>query len=216
MKKSESVTKIFPALVKAQSVIGGAQKNKMNPHLKNKYADLSSVWDAIAPALEANKLAMIQTPVQSDDNKLHLETLIIHESGEWVSEVMVMPLQKQDPQGYGSALSYARRYHASAIMGVVQEDDDGQSAVKGSAALAADELRSTVSMDELQELFGELYKKYRGDNAAVRLITKAKDERKRELAQASQGFNPAAVANTQQPPTAEAEQEQQAAAPEDF
>lgn len=195
MKMSESVTKIFPALVKAQAVVGTAQKNKVNPHLKNKYADLSSVWDAIGPALESNKLALIQTPNQSDDNKLHLETMIIHESGEWMSDVLVMPMPKQDPQGYGSALSYARRYHASSMLGVVQDDDDGQSASKGSASLAADELKQCVDMDSLAKLFGELYNKYRGDNASIRIITRAKDERKMALAQDNgQGFNPAQVA----------------------
>lgn len=200
MKKSESVTKIFPALVKAQSVIGSAQKNKVNPHLKNKYADLASVWDAIAPALESNKLALLQTPNQSDDSKLHLETMIIHESGEWISEVLVMPMPKQDPQGYGSALSYARRYHASSMLGVVQDDDDGQQASKGSASLAADELHQCADMDSLAALFGELYKKYRGDNASIRIITRAKDERKIQLAQESgQGFNPAQVADKTEP-----------------
>lgn len=194
MKKSESVTAIFKALVSAQAVVGTAQKNKVNPHLKNKYADLGSVWDAIGPALEANKLAMLQTPTQSDDSKLHLETMIIHESGEWISEVMIMPLPKQDPQGYGSALSYARRYHASSMLGVVQDDDDAHSASKGSAALAADELTACADMDALGKTFAEHYRKFNGDNAAIRVITRAKDKRKQELAQENgQGFNPAKI-----------------------
>lgn len=208
MNKSESVAKIFSAIVKAQSVVGSAQKNKVNPHLKSKYADLGSVWDAIGPALEANKLAAIQSPQPSDDGHLHLETMLIHESGEWISGTVVMPLPKKDPQGYGSALSYARRYHLASMLGVVQDDDDAASASKGSAALAADEIRACASMDDLQTVFADKYKSFRNDNAAIRIITKAKDERKMELAQENgQGFNPAKVAKPE--PVQQAQPEQQ-------
>lgn len=209
MNKSESVSKIFPALVKAQSVVGSAQKNKVNPHLKSKYADLGSVWDAIGPALETHKLAAIQSPQPSDDGHLHLETMIIHESGEWISGTVVMPLPKKDPQGYGSALSYARRYHLASMLGVVQDDDDAASASKGSASLAADEIRNCDSMDSLASVFAEKYKAFRGDNAAIRVITKAKDERKMELAQENgQGFNPAKIEKPDPTPEQQPEPQQ--------
>lgn len=129
MNKSDSIAKLAMAMVKAQTQVGIAIKNAVNPHLKNKYADLGAVWDAIAPAMKEHGLAAVQMPAPSDDGRLHLETVLLHESGEWLSNVTVMPLAKQDPQGYGAALTYARRYALAALMGVTQDDDDGERAV---------------------------------------------------------------------------------------
>lgn len=129
MNKSDSIAKLAAAMVKAQTQVGIAIKNAVNPHLKNRYADLGAVWDAIAPAMKEYGLAAVQMPAPSDDGRLHLETMLLHESGEWMSSIMVMPLAKQDPQGYGAALTYARRYALAALMGVTQDDDDGDRAV---------------------------------------------------------------------------------------
>lgn len=129
MNKSDSIAKLAAAMVKAQTQVGIAIKNAVNPHLKNRYADLGAVWDAIAPAMKEYGLAAVQMPAPSDDGRLHLETMLLHESGEWMSSIMVMPLAKQDPQGYGAALTYARRYALAALMGVTQDDDDGERAV---------------------------------------------------------------------------------------
>lgn len=205
MIRSETFAKISAALVKAQHLIGGAQKNAVNPHLKNKYANLESVWDAVSPALESNKLAVIQSPQPSDDGKLHLETMIIHESGEFISGTLVMPLPKQDPQGYGSALTYARRYHLSSMLGVIQDDDDASSASKGSAALAADEIMACDNMDKLQSTFKECYAKFKDDPASIRVITDAKDKRKGQLGLGeSAAFNPAKIAKSEPAKTEEA------------
>lgn len=198
MRTSQTTTAIFKAFIAAQSTIGTAAKNKVNPHLKNKYADLDSVWSAVSPALQANKLGVIQTPIPSEDGKLHLETMIIHESGEFIAETLVMPLSKQDPQGYGSALTYARRYHLSAMMGVVQDDDDAQSAIKSSAAAAAELIYACQSVEELQRVYGEHYKQHANDPAMLRTITAAKDKRKAELM--PQNFNPAKIAKPEPQP----------------
>ncbi|WP_019100712.1 ERF family protein [Chromobacterium haemolyticum] len=123
--KSESIAMIAPALVQARRDVGVAIKNAVNPHLKNKYADLGAVHDAIDNALDKNDLTPFQTPVASDDAKLHLQTLLIHKSGEYIGGTLVMPMSKQDPQGYGSALTYARRYALAAMLNVTQDDDDG-------------------------------------------------------------------------------------------
>lgn len=197
MRTSATTSAIFKAFISAQSTIGTAAKNKVNPHLKNKYADLDSVWSAVSPALQANKLGVIQTPIPSEDGKLHLETMLIHESGEFIAETLVMPLSKQDPQGYGSALTYARRYHLSAMMGVVQDDDDAQSAIKSSAAAAADLISACQTVDELQRVYGEHYKQHSSDPAMLRTITAAKDKRKAELM--PQNFNPAKLQPKQAP-----------------
>lgn len=199
MEKSESIAKISSAIVKAQHLIGGARKNAVNPHLKNKYANLESVWEAISPAMESSKLAAIQSPQPSDDGKLHLETMIIHESGEFISGTLVIPLPKQDPQGYGSALTYARRYHLSAMLGVIQDDDDAQAASKGSASLAADEIMACKNVDDLKKAFESAYAKFKDDPASIRVITDAKDKRKSQLGISKDaGFNPVKLQKQEQ------------------
>lgn len=202
MIKSDASAKIFAAIVKAQQLIGGAQKNAVNPHLKNKYANLEAVWDAVSPALEANKLAVIQSPQPSEDSKLHLETMIIHDSGEFISGVLVMPLPKQDPQGYGSALTYARRYHLSSMLGVVQDDDDAATASKGSPTAAAEEIAACETMEALQSVFKDAFAKFRENPAAIRVITDAKDTRKAQLATSAiggEGFNPSKLPAREKP-----------------
>lgn len=125
MRKSESIVKIAPALLAAQKAITFAAKDAQNAHLKNTYADLSSVIEAIKPALNTQGIMFVQTGTESDDGKLHLTTSLIHDSGEFIEDTLVMPLPKQDPQGYGSAMTYARRYALAAITGLYQDDDDG-------------------------------------------------------------------------------------------
>jgi hypothetical protein len=179
------------ALVKAQSLIGDAKKNAQNPHLKNRYANLGSVWDAISPALETSKLAVIQLPSPSDDGKLHLTTILIHESGEYIGDTLVMPLPKQDPQGYGSALTYGRRYGLCSLLGVVQDDDDG-SAATANVTHSVDMINSVSSMEELQKVFSDEYKKFDKNSPEMRVLVDAKDAKKVSLTPA---FNPAVLNN---------------------
>lgn len=194
MIRSESITKIAPALVKVQALIASAEKSAINPHLKNKYANLGDVMAAVKPALETNKLMFMQTPVESDDGKLHLETLIIHESGEYIGGVLVMPLPKQDPQGYGSALTYAKRYHLSSILGVNQDDDDGNAA-RGSAGSYVAAIEGCESIEALQDEFKRAAGAFKGDSAAIKVITDAKDKKKAEFAASKDNnFNPSKVA----------------------
>lgn len=118
------------AFIAAQSEIEGAAKDKLNPHFKNAYADLKSIWDACKPALAKNGIGVVQSPCKCDvAGAMALETTLLHKSGEWMRSLAVVPLQKADPQGYGSALTYARRYSLAAMVGVCPEDDDGEGAV---------------------------------------------------------------------------------------
>lgn len=130
MKSSESVTKISAALLKAQRSITFAAKDATNPHFKNKYADLPAVIDAIKPALNEAGIMFMQTPSPSDSGSLALTTRLLHESGEWIEDTATVPLPKNDPQGYGSAMTYARRYSLAAMTGLYQDDDDGNAAMK--------------------------------------------------------------------------------------
>jgi hypothetical protein len=125
MKTSENVDKLASALLKAQQAIKFAAKDSKNPHFKNSYADLESVIDAIKGPLNDAGIVFLQSPSPSDDGKLHLTTRLMHESGQWMEDTAVAPLPKQDPQGFGSTLTYLRRYSLSAITGLYQADDDG-------------------------------------------------------------------------------------------
>lgn len=116
------------AMAKAQSEIKSALKDSKNPHFKSSYADLTSVWDACRAALTKNGLSVVQVP-GFDENDVWLETMILHASGESISGRYPLRPQPQTPQGYGSALTYARRYSLAAMVGVVaDEDDDGNAA----------------------------------------------------------------------------------------
>lgn len=119
---------ISTAMVKAQKEFGPALKSSTNPHFRSKYADLAACVEAVIDALNNNGIALIQKCHESDTG-VNVETLLLHESGESLScGVLHVPASKQDPQGYGSALTYARRYSLMAACGIAPEDDDGNAA----------------------------------------------------------------------------------------
>jgi len=115
---------IATALVKAQLAFAPALKSSTNPHFKSRYADLAACVEAVIDSLNANGIALIQRTHDSD-NGVAVETLFVHESGETISGgILHVPAAKHDPQGYGSALTYARRYSLMAACGIAPEDDD--------------------------------------------------------------------------------------------
>ena len=119
---------IATAMVKAQKEFGPALKSSTNPYFTSKYADLAACVEAVIDALNNNGIALIQKCHESDTG-VNVETLLLHESGESLScGVLHVPASKQDPQGYGSALTYARRYSLMAACGIAPEDDDGNAA----------------------------------------------------------------------------------------
>jgi hypothetical protein len=119
---------IATAMVKAQKEFGPALKSSTNPYFTSKYADLADCVEAVIDALNNNGIALIQKCHESDTG-VNVETLLLHESGESLScGVLHVPASKQDPQGYGSALTYARRYSLMAACGIAPEDDDGNAA----------------------------------------------------------------------------------------
>lgn len=129
-------TKIAAAFVKAQKGFAPALKNSINPHFRSKYADLSACIEAVIDALHANGIGLIQKTLPCE-NGITVETVFVHESGEQMTGgVLHVPAPKQDPQGYGSALSYARRYSLMAACGIAPEDDDGNAASKAPAPAA--------------------------------------------------------------------------------
>lgn len=117
------------ALVKVQGTIKTAVKDATNKAFGTaKYADLAAVWEAVKPALQANGFVVVQSP-NFEGDIMWLETTLLHVSGERMTGRYPLRPSKQDPQGFGSALTYARRYSLSSMLGVVaDEDDDGNAA----------------------------------------------------------------------------------------
>lgn len=143
--------KIATALVKAQKAFGPALKTSTNPHFKSKYADLAACIEAVIDALNENGIALIQQSHECADGVI-IETLFIHESGETLSGGKLhVPASKQDPQGYGSAMTYARRYALQAACGIAPEDDDANRAVASPrpAEKASRAVRSQAEVENL-------------------------------------------------------------------
>lgn len=129
IEQSDTIAKLAAALVQVQATVEGAVKGKKNPAFGgSKYADLSSVWDACREQLVTNGLTVVQFPGEMVDNRMTMTTQLSHESGEWMRGTLSIPLTKADAQGYGSAVTYARRYALAAVVGVCPEDDDGNAA----------------------------------------------------------------------------------------
>ena len=119
------------ALAKAQSQMQHAIKDSTNPFFKSSYADLASVWHACREPLTKNGLCVIQHPTVSVEGTVSILTILLHSSGQSTESTLTVPVLKRDPQAYGSAITYARRYALSAIVGISpNDDDDGNSASK--------------------------------------------------------------------------------------
>lgn len=122
--------KIAPAFIKAKRAFGPALKDKSNPAFRSKYADLGACLEAVEGALLENGIALYQETFDVESG-VTVETVLLHESGEAIRcGKLHVPAAKQDPQGYGSALTYARRYSLMAACGIAPEDDDGNAASK--------------------------------------------------------------------------------------
>ena len=126
METSQTIGKLAAALAKAQGEIEAAKKDSTNPHFRSKYADLASVRDAIQAALSKHGIAYIQFPEGGPDTVTI--TTVLACGDEWMRASYEMRPVKADPQGMGSAITYARRYALAAAVGVAPEDDDGNEA----------------------------------------------------------------------------------------
>lgn len=140
MNKSESIKQIAEALCKFQANIGKIKKEAENPFFKKKYASLANILDVIQKPLSDANLSFCQLP---DGDSL--TTILMHNSGEWISASYVMPVAKiNDPQAMGSAITYARRYALGSILGLnIDEDDDGEKAMQRTAKIG-NETRPTA------------------------------------------------------------------------
>jgi hypothetical protein len=127
MNKSDSIKEIAKAMCAAQADMTGAKKTTVNGFFKSKYSDLVSVVEAVKVPFADNGLSYVQFPIE-ENGRIGIETILMHVSGEFLSNSFTVTLSKQDAQGAGSALTYCRRYSLQAIAGIPSEDDDGNSA----------------------------------------------------------------------------------------
>jgi len=190
---SESKHKgLYAALAAAQAEMGPALKDSTNPAFKSKYADLASVMAACMPALSKHGIAVLQ-PAYDDDAGRYVKTIFVHgESGETVECRVPLIVAKNDMQGYGSAVTYARRYGLMGMAGIAPEDDDGAAAAKAppkdeprprnvaSEKATADAVEYLAGADDLTDL------KQRWDNLpntvrTVPAVITAKEYRKDAL-----------------------------------
>ena len=125
MNKSESIKELATALCKFQGSVEKIKKASTNPFFHSKYANLADILDVIREPLSEAGLSFVQFP----KGQCELETMLMHVSGEWMSETYEMKPTKNDPQGLGSVITYQRRYALGSILGLnIDEDDDGNKA----------------------------------------------------------------------------------------
>ena len=188
---SQQSDQILPALFKARGKFVKAKKDKQNTHLKNKYATLDSMMEAVTPALTDNGIMIMQSMLDtSTDTTFHLETMLVHaESGQFARFFMAMPIAKRDPQGVGSAMTYARRYGLAAALGISQADDDAQLAVK-SAADWKKELDECENFEALKDVWANAFRQCDAANKAIVQDHYNKLKAKFDVAKA-RGFKPA-------------------------
>ena len=129
IKHSETISELAKALVKFNARVGKISKDAKNPFFKNNYATLDNIIDEVRPILSEFGLNILQLP-SSDGEHIKISTLLMHESGEWLeSDGLTMKPVKNDPQGMGSAITYARRYALQSFLSLnTGEDDDGNNA----------------------------------------------------------------------------------------
>lgn len=128
MKHSEQINEIGASLALAQRQMKGAKKDAANPFFKSKYADLASVSAACMDALNESGIAVVQAPSTMPDGAVSVETMLLHKSGQWMSETVTGKPKDDGPQALGSVITYLRRYSLAAFAGVAPEDDDAEAA----------------------------------------------------------------------------------------
>lgn len=169
------MSELIAALAKALPEVEGASKDSVNPHFKSKYADLGSVIEAIRPVIK-HGLWFRQAPVEHERGAC-IETFYVHSSGEQMSAGQCfVPASKQDAQGFGSALTYCRRYGLLAAFGIAPEDDDGNAASRrdgqsSDSAVSRPANDSSAAID--QEQFGILQALIETSGADIQGVCKA-------------------------------------------
>lgn len=167
MLMSEQIAELAAAMASVQGKMHAATKSSVNPHIGNKYADLGAVFEACRDLLAENQLAVMQWPgpYDAEAQTLSLTTVLTHASGQWLSQELTIPVAKMrvrgggeapmSAQAYGSAITYARRYALAAVVGITQEDDDGNAASHAPAQPQAAAPQSAAPQGERRKVAGK-------------------------------------------------------------
>lgn len=134
MERSESIKEIANALCKFQQEVGKVKKDSKNPYFKSKYASLADILDVIQKPLSECGLSIMQMPKGENE----LETMLMHNSGEWILSSYAMRPVKNDPQSIGSCITYQRRYAIGSILNLNIDDDDDANKASNLQANTAD------------------------------------------------------------------------------
>jgi hypothetical protein len=189
-RTSGELDKLFAALAEAQKEIGGALKDKKNPHFGSNYATLASVWDTWQEVGPKNGLALVQSVLDADRfsdtagpepigishkerQGICLATLLGHKSGQYINAVSFFPANKKDPQIYVAAVTYARRATLAAMVGIAPEDDDGNTAAGKSGPST---VRSGQDIKAFAEQLKQGVEKFAKDAAKLHLLRKEADK----------------------------------------
>ena len=189
MASSESIKELATALSKLQGQLTFAKKDSANPFFKSKYADLESVWESCRDGLANNGLSVLQMPGNYFEGRMWLLTRLMHSSGEWIEQEMSFPVGKPDNQGVVkvdahaclAAVTYMRRGALAAFLGIVQADDDGNTA-SGKITLdeeveigaAIEKMQASKTLAELKIVYATAYSKFKGNKAIVKVYEEMK------------------------------------------
>ena len=176
MNSSTEIKDLAAAMAKFQAELKPAIKGNTNPYFKSRYADLQACWDCCREALVKNGLSVVQGSRESNGEVVTVDTRLMHASGQWIESSLTMKPAKADPQGIGSAVTYARRYSLSAILGIVaDEDDDGNAATHNEpkkSLSVAEKAAGAAKVDPLISKDSEAFLKLADPSLVDRVLTK--------------------------------------------
>ena len=132
IRQSESIDKLSAAFVAAQAEMDHAARDSKNPHFRSNYASLAACLDACRPALNKHGIGIMQGTARGEGRQIVVTTRLVHQSGEWMESDLSLSADKDNAQGAGSAISYARRYALCGLVGISDVDDDGNEASRPS------------------------------------------------------------------------------------
>lgn len=167
---SPSIAAIAAALAAAAPFLTHAGKDRQNPHLRNRYATLEAVVDAVREPLAAQGIAFVQAPSVCE-GRVRVTTRLMHQSGEWLECSLELPVPEPKgitmAQAIGSAVTYGRRYTLAALCGVgAEEDDDGAGTGKSRPAKPTKPEAQTEAPSQEKPPAAEHHPSWEGDRAS--------------------------------------------------
>ena len=164
--KSEQITNLAAALLKAQTQIGCAVKGARNPFFKSTYADLGSVIEAVKGPLNDNGITFLQAVDSDPGDNAAVDTILLHESGQFISSrTPVFCAKPNDPQAFGSGITYSKRYALQALLGIPTADDDGEGAMGRDRKTERAAAKKATPTEVLSEVYAQYLKDHADDIA---------------------------------------------------